>query len=163
VTEGAGAQTRDIGRMSHRAAWLAWSMWTLSLLFVVFNGGVLGSPNLLPTLFLVATMLFLLFPNGRLLSAEWRFVAWVAVIGGVMTTLGGAFGVEDTGTLYGGYIHNPVEISNVMGEVLRTLQEFGLVLLLLCFLASITSLFARWVRRGGRSVNNSSGSLTPLL
>ena len=234
MTEGAGAQSRGIGGISHRAAaWLAWSMWSLSLLFVVFSGGVLGylgvssrsysdlgievlitsqeltfttvgafvasrrpenplgwifcaggllfsivtaaaayaeyasqaSPGQLlgmeyvgwfaewvplPTVFLTATMLFLLFPNGRFLSAEWRFVAWVAVIGWVMTTLGGAFGVETTGTPYGGYINNPVEISNVMGEVLRTLQEFGLVLLLLCLLASITSLFARWVRARGQ-------------
>jgi hypothetical protein len=105
---------------------------------------------LLPTLFLTATMLFLLFPNGRFVSAEWRFVAGVAVIGWVMTTLGGAFGVEATSTLYGGYIYNPVEISDVMGEFLRALEGFGIVLLLLSCLASITSLFARWVPARGQ-------------
>ena len=105
---------------------------------------------LLPTLFLIATMLFLLFPNGRFLSSEWRFVAWVAVIGWVMTTLGGAFGVEATGTLYGDNIHNPVEISDAMGEFLRTMRDFGLVLLVLSLLASITSLFARWVPARGQ-------------
>jgi hypothetical protein len=234
VTEGAREQSRGIGGISHRAAaWLAWSMWTLSLLFVVFSGGVLGylgvssqsysdlgaqvlirlqeltfttvgafvasrrpenpigwifcaggllfsvttaasayaeyashaRPGqlpgveyvgwfsewvLLPTLFLTATMLCLLFPDGRFLSAEWRFVAGVAFIGWVMTTLGGALGVEATGTLYGDNIHNPVEISDAMGEFLRTMRDFGLVLLVLSLLASITSLFARWVPARGQ-------------
>jgi hypothetical protein len=42
----------------------------------------------LPTLFLAATLLFLLFPDGRVLSPEWNFVAGVALIGCVMAAFG---------------------------------------------------------------------------
>ena len=38
---------------------------------------VLGSWLLLPPLFLAATLLFLLFPEGRLLSRRWVPVVWV--------------------------------------------------------------------------------------
>ena len=44
----------------------------------------------IPTLFLIATMLFLLFPNGKLPSREWGFVAWTAVVASVMVALGEA-------------------------------------------------------------------------
>jgi hypothetical protein len=85
----------------------------------------------LPTLFLVATMLFLLFPNGRFLTREWSFVAWVALVGSVMAALGEALGRDVASTPdYGGSIANPVAIRGGVGDFLLTLGGFGLVLLI---------------------------------
>jgi hypothetical protein len=104
-----------------------------------------------PTLFLAATMLFLLFPNGSFLTREWSFVAWVALIGSVLAALGEALGREEAAAPdYGGSIANPVAIRGEVGDFLLTLGGFGLVLLVLSCLASITSLIARWVRASGQ-------------
>ncbi len=97
-----------------------------------------------PTLFLTATLLFLLFPNGRFLSPEWRFVAWVAVIGCVISALGEA--LTDSGDSY----TTPVAIGGVVGNFLQMLEGFGFVLLILSCLASVTSSFARWVQARGQ-------------
>ncbi len=213
--------------MSRRAAaWLAWSMWTLSLPFAAFGGGVLGflsasarifpslgfivllpllaltfttvgalvasrrpenpigwifcagglvlsvavSANnyaeyalhatstaslpgvqyaawiaswaLAPTLLLVATMLFLLFPDGKLSSREWGFVAWTAVVASVMGSLGEALGRSNLNTDYGS-IGNPFAIEGAVGNFLQMLGGFGLVLLFLSFLASVAAPFVR--------------------
>jgi hypothetical protein len=97
---------------------------------------------LIPTLLLVPTMLFLLFPDGSLASREWGFVAWVAVIASVMGALGQALGRENTGTEYGS-IANPFAVGGAVDEVVDTLSGFGLVLLILCFLASVAVPFVR--------------------
>jgi len=105
----------------------------------------------LPTLFLAATLLFLLFPNGRVLSPEWRLAGWAAVIGCVMTALGDALGrANTTSTDYGASIPNPVAIGGAVGNFLLGLGRLRSVLLLLSCVASVTSLFARWVRAMGQ-------------
>jgi hypothetical protein len=224
VTEGAREQDRGIDGIKGRtAAWLAWSIWTLSLPFALFGGGVLGflsasarifptlgqivlmallaftfttvgavlasrrpenpigwvfcagglvlsvtvsalnyaeyatstgslpgvqyaawiaSWALAPTVLLVATMLFLLFPDGKLSSREWGFVAWTAVVASVMVALGDALGRETAGTDLGS-IANPVAVGGTVDNIVDTLGSFGLVLLLLCFLASIAAPFVR--------------------
>ena len=111
---------------------------------------------LAPTLLLFATMLFLMFPNGRFLSAEWHFVAGAAVVASVMVALGDAFGLENigrlepwnTGTDYGS-IANPVAVGGAVKNIGQTLAGFGFVLLLLCFLASVAALFARLIQARG--------------
>jgi hypothetical protein len=110
----------------------------------------IASWALAPTLLLFAAMLFLMFPNGRFLSAEWHFVAGVAVVASVMVALGDALGLENigrlepwnTGTVYGS-IANPVAVGGAVKNIGQTLAGFGFVLLLLCFLASVAALFAR--------------------
>ncbi len=105
----------------------------------------------LPTIFLAATLLFLLFPNGRLLSLEWRFVGWVAVLGCAMAAIGGALGrAETTGIDYGGSIPNPVAIGGGAGNLLLKLEGFGSVLQVLSCAASVTSSLARWARARGQ-------------
>jgi hypothetical protein len=219
--------------MSRRtAAWLAWSMWALSLPFAAFSGGVLGflsasariypdsgmivllaslaltfatvgafvasrrpenaigwifcagglvlgivvsatnyaeyalgagSDQLpgveyaawvatwapFPTLFLIATMLFLLFPDGKLQSPEWRFVAWTAVIASVMVALGEGLGRENAGTDYGS-IANPVAVGGAVGNAIDMLGGFGNVFLILSFLASVPAPFIRLSRARGQ-------------
>ena len=79
----------------------------------------------LPALFLAATMLFLLFPNGRFLTREWSFVAWVALIGSVLVALGEALGREEAAAPdYGGSIANPVAIRGEVGDFLLMLGGF---------------------------------------
>jgi hypothetical protein len=95
-----------------------------------------------PTLLLVATMLFLLFPDGKLSSRKWGFVAWTAVVASVVIALGDALGRSNLGTDYGS-IGNPFAVEGAVGNFLQMLGGFGLTLLLLCFLASVTALFDR--------------------
>jgi hypothetical protein len=96
-----------------------------------------------PTAFLAATMLFLLFPDGRLPSplALWRPVAWTAVIGSAMNALGEAFGT-------GPSVPNSLAVGGTVGDLLEMLSGFGSVLLLLGCLASLASPFLRlrWAR-----------------
>ena len=95
-----------------------------------------------PTLLLVATMLFLLFPEGKLSSREWGFVAWTAVVASVVVALGDALGRSNLGTDYGS-MGNPFAVEGAVGNFLQMLGGFGLTLLLLCFLASVAALFVR--------------------
>ena len=220
--------------MSPRAAaWLAWSLWVLSLPFIAFSGGVLGfqsastriypdsamivlltllaftfttvgavvasrrsenpigwifcagglvlslvvcansfteyalhtrSPDPLPgvgyaawiatwapipTMLLIATMLLLLFPDGRVTSPEWGFVAWTAGIGGVIAALGQALGRHKAGTDYGS-IDNPLAVGGIVGNFLLMLSGFGFVLLMLSCLASIAVPFVRLSQAQGQ-------------
>jgi hypothetical protein len=104
----------------------------------------------LPTLFLTATLLFLLFPDGRVLSPEWNFVAGVAIIGCVMAALGEALGRQATSTGYSTSIANPVAIGGEVGNFLLTLGGFGSLLLVFSCLASIAASLARWVWARGQ-------------
>jgi hypothetical protein len=92
-----------------------------------------------PTLFLVATMLFLLFPDGRLPSREWLPIAWTAVIGSVLAALGEALGRANLGTDFGS-IANPAALGGGVGAFLQMMGGFGLVFLILSCCASMASL-----------------------
>lgn len=102
----------------------------------------------IPTLFLIATMLFLLFPDGKLPSPEWSFVAWTAVIASVLVALGEAFGRDNAGTDFGS-IANPVAVGGAVGNALDMLGGFGNVLLILSLLASVAAPFVRLSRVRG--------------
>lgn len=101
------------------------------------------------TLFLIATMLFLLFPDGKLPSPEWSFVAWTAVIASVLVALGEAFGRDNAGTDFGS-IANPVAVGGAVGNALDMLGGFGNALLMLSFLASVAAPFVRLSRARGQ-------------
>jgi hypothetical protein len=102
----------------------------------------IASWTLAPTLLLVATMSFLLFPDGKLSSREWGFVAWTAVVASVVVALGDALGRSNLGTDYAS-MGNPFAVEGAVGNFLQMLGGFGLTLLLLCFLASVAALFVR--------------------
>src|SRR5215204_11006 len=87
-------------------------------------------------------MLFLLFPDGKLSSREWGFVAWTAVVASVVIALGDALGRSKLGTDYGS-MGNPFAVEGAVGNFLQMLGGFGLTLLFLCFLASVVALFVR--------------------
>jgi hypothetical protein len=94
-------------------------------------------------------MLFLLFPDGKLSSREWGFVAWTAVIASVMVALGEALGRGAAGTDYGS-MGNPVAVGDAVGNFLDTLGGFGFVFLILSFLASVAAPFIRLSRARGQ-------------
>jgi hypothetical protein len=108
----------------------------------------IASWALAPTLLLVATMLFLLFPEGKLSSREWGFVAWTAVIASVVVALGDALGRSNLGTDYGS-MGNPFAVEGAVGNFLQMLGGFGLTLLFLCFLVSLAALLVRLRQASG--------------
>ncbi len=83
-----------------------------------------------------ATFLLLLFPNGRLPSARWRPVAWVAAVGLAAAMPGLAF---SAGKLEGYDVENPLGIPGA-----SAVGGFGMLLLFAAVIASIASLFVRW-------------------
>jgi hypothetical protein len=86
-SEGARAQRRGIGGISHRAAaWLAWSMWALCVALVALTGllGYLTPPIPkweLPAVFaLLFGLLSLTYPTvGALIASRWpkNAVGWI--------------------------------------------------------------------------------------
>jgi hypothetical protein len=92
-------------------------------------------------------LLFLLFPNGRLLSSSWRPVMWTAVGAGAALFVVDAF---IPGPLYTfPSITNPVGIGGAVGDILGMLDTIGLVVLLIALLASAVSLILRLLRARG--------------
>src|SRR5215217_9133226 len=92
-------------------------------------------------------LLFLLFPNGRLLSSLWRPVMWTAVGAGAALFVVDAF---IPGPLYTfPFITNPVGIGGTVGHILGMLDTIGLVVLLIALLASAVSLILRLLRARG--------------
>jgi hypothetical protein len=103
-----------------------------------------------PALFLAATMLFLLFPDGNLPSRQWLPVAWAAIVGSVAAVLGEAFGRVHLGTDSGNMV-NPVAVGGGISRFLQTLGGFGLTTLILSCCASMFSLtFVRLSRARGQ-------------
>ena len=106
-----------------------------------------------PGVFSIAAFLFLLFPDGRLLSRRWRYVGWTAVFGSVMLAVGDAFHPYP---FYGlPSVENPVGIGGVIAGVLpaqrlwEVLSATGGTLLMASCLASVTSLILRLRRARG--------------
>jgi hypothetical protein len=103
-------------------------------------------------LVLAVVFVMLLFPDGRLLSRRWQIVAWMAVLGAVLTALYDAFYPEDLSTH--SYVVNPFGVVGNIGGFTST--EFiigsavvGEVLLLTSSLAAVFSLVLRLHRARG--------------
>ena len=97
-----------------------------------------------PSVGLLGTYLFLLFPDGKLPSGRWRTVAWLcgAVIG--LVSVGFAFG---PGPLEGlGGVQNPIVL---LRPWMMPVFWVSLPLLPLCMLASALSLVLRYRYSGG--------------
>jgi hypothetical protein len=86
------------------AAWFTMCLWFTSLTLGVF--------------------LILLFPDGRLPSRRWRLVAWAAIFGGALVTIGFGFMPENL-FLTHPYVQNPFEIVGVIGGGFTTYELFG--------------------------------------
>src|SRR5215211_738119 len=78
-------------------------------------------------------LLFLLFPNGRLLSSSWRPVMWTAVGAGATFLVVYTFTPGPLDTFP--FITNPVGIGGTVGHILGMLGNIGIVVLLIALLA----------------------------
>jgi hypothetical protein len=98
-----------------------------------------------PSVGLLATYVFLLFPNGRLLSRRWRPLAWLSGVVIVSTSVGVL--------LSPGYLDMPRGIRNPFGleaaPWVTTVAYLILPLLPLCMLSSALSLVMRYRRSKG--------------
>jgi hypothetical protein len=93
------------------------------------------------------TLFPLLFPNGKLLSPRWRFVAGLSLAAIVFLTVGTAFSpgpLEDLSE-----VENPYGVGGTAGDVFNGFQGLGWLSLIICLIASATSLVLRFRRSTG--------------
>jgi hypothetical protein len=88
------------------------------------------------------TLLLLLFPDGRLTSRRWRWVAWLSIVGIVVAFLG---------TLVApGPIEDYPQLQNPLGiEAVKGVQGPGLLLLFVALIACPAALVVRFRRADG--------------
>jgi len=111
----------------------------------VFSAWIASVIN--PVMLLPFTLVLLLFPDGRLPSRRWRFVAWavVAIAGlGMLSVVvgpnvGGGIDTE---------IANPTRIEG-LETVAGVANGISFLALPILLLASVASVFVRWRRAGG--------------
>jgi signal transduction histidine kinase len=101
---------------------------------------------------LAGVFVMLLFPDGRLLSRQWRIVAWTAACGAVLTELYDAFYPDFLATH--SYVWNPFAVVGLVGgftpdELFIGSAVVGETLLLTSILAALFSLFVRLHRAWG--------------
>ena len=101
----------------------------------------------IPNTMLPFTFLLLLFPNGRLLSARWRPVAWAAALGTAMITLAVALSPEPSKAL-GITGPNPFGIPDA-APVMNALIAASAPLILVGVFGSIASVAVRYRRAVG--------------
>jgi hypothetical protein len=115
----------------------------------------------------LGVFLILLFPDGQLPSRRWRIVAWAAIFGAALSTLGFAFMPEYLIVTHP-YVENPFGIVGVIGGGFTTYDLFGasrFVGMTLLLTSSLAALFAPSLRLHHTSDNersSSSGSRSPL-
>ena len=101
----------------------------------------------LAPLILSGTLVFLLFPNGRLLSRRWLPVLWAAAGGIVLALLAEMF---LPGPLEGfESIENPYAVAGAAADALEIVANVAFVLMLASLIASAISLILRFRRSTG--------------
>ena len=88
---------------------------------------------------ILASFIFLLFPNGRLPSRRWRPLAWSIVAVGVVLVILAVFL-----TYPAGHYRNPIGIGGAVGETIRVLFRGGELLLYGAVVLSALSLVYRY-------------------
>jgi hypothetical protein len=98
--------------------------------------------------FIAPCFLFLLFPDGRPASPQWRPVVWVVAAVAAVAVFATALapGRLDAHPAVG----NPLGLGGSFGEVARVARDLTEVLAILVFLVSLTSVVVRLRRSGGR-------------
>ncbi len=100
-----------------------------------------------PFIMLLFTIMLLIFPNGRLLSAGWSFVAWIAVAALVAQLP--LYALAPGPVLAFPYVNNPLGVSEATWTILNPLRWSATILAGLCFSAGAVSLGMR-LRRAHR-------------
>jgi hypothetical protein len=101
----------------------------------------------------LGVFLILFFPHGHLLSRWWQIVAWAAIFGATLATLGTAF-MPDYLIVTHPYVENPFKVMRVIGrfttyELFGTSRFVGMTLLLASSLAALISPILRLHRTRG--------------
>lgn len=96
-----------------------------------------------PFITLGATLLFLVFPSGQLLSPRWRVVAYAAVVGGILAAVGSAItpGPLTTAT----FETNPLGV-DAIAPLIGVASGIGHTLLVASFVGAAASLVVRYHR-----------------
>jgi hypothetical protein len=97
------------------------------------------------------SLVFLLFPTGRLLTPRWRPVAWIAVVAPAVSAAGFALRpglLQDSASEYGVRFVNPVGVPFLRGAIDEVLVV-GAVASLAAALASVFALVLRFRRARG--------------
>jgi hypothetical protein len=95
----------------------------------------------LPFVVALLMFLFLLFPDGHLLSPRWRFVAWLG-IGAVGVTVP-LLALRPGPLEFYPFFTNPIGIGGSIWMVLDPLRDIAIALWMLCLLAAAVSLILR--------------------
>lgn len=103
---------------------------------------IVGDAFVMPGLFLMATLLLLLFPDGRLPSPRWRWLARVTVALLLVSLLSGPFLPHQSGW-------GRPTLDNPMAVEAAEWVEFALVALFACVAASVVALIGRYRRSTG--------------
>jgi signal transduction histidine kinase len=93
----------------------------------------------------IPPFLMLLFPDGRLPSRRWRFVAWTVAVATVVCVAGGPFMPGEGITS----VENPFAARGALGAVLQALVVLGVLAIFVCTILSALSLVFRYRRAGG--------------
>jgi hypothetical protein len=122
----------DYALLARPGSWLPGAVYMASI-----SQSLIG----IPALALAATLLILLFPDGRVSDRSFWFVPWMAV--GVSTTW--ALWVASAPEHFDRYpsIVNAFRVEGVLGNVLKLLGNIGAWVLFIIFAATVFSLFVR--------------------
>jgi two-component system NarL family sensor kinase len=107
------------------------------------------------------TLMFLLFPTGKLLSSSWRFVAWTSI--GALPVVIGLLIVRPGPLLDFPSLDNPDAVSGPVWAALAPLHLAAITLLTLCSLAALVSLFLRLRRAQGDEAQQVKWLLLPAV
>ena len=103
-----------------------------------------GSTLHLPLTVVLLVFVFLLFPDGRLLSAGWARAGWAAIVGGGLVML--SVGLAAEGLQWFPSLPNPLAAPPVLRPVLPLFNVVGLVFLVGGVIAATGSMIIRYRR-----------------
>lgn len=107
------------------------------------------------------TLMYLLFPTGRLLSPRWRLVVWGSI--GALLIVVGLLAVKPGPLTHFPSLNNPDAVSEPLWAVLEPVLLTGIAILSLSNLAALVSLFIRLRRAQGDEAQQIKWLLPPAM
>ena len=107
----------------------------------------MASWTFVPGLGLAATLTLLMFPTGRLPSSRWRWVPWTVAAAIALMVVPPAVALWP---IRGRDLVSGLDPAQIPGGWVLRLQDVGLLLIVVCMVASVGSLVVRFHHAGGR-------------